>query len=108
MEIGPERLNCIADVEVNLWVVFLGKKPRIGWAERVATIFLFKGDIDLDAIKKAIDGINIRHDIIHRGEEIESESKIVEFKALLECIQSLIYEPHFKYPIFTTANKISK
>lgn len=88
--------------------VFIGKKPKINLAEQVATIFSIKKDIDLDIIKKAIDGIDIRNEIIHRGEEKVSENNADEFKALLKCIQSLIFEPHFKYPIFTTSNKISK
>lgn len=87
--------------------VFIGKKPKINLAEQVAAIFSIKMDIDLDVIKKAIDGIDIRNEIIHRGEKRISESMVDEFEALLKCIQSLIFEPHFKYPIFTTSNKIS-
>ncbi len=85
--------------------VFKGKKPKITLAEQVITIFSIKKDFELDLIEKALDGIVIRNEIIHRGEEKATENNINEFKALLKCVQSLIFEPHFKYPIFTTSNK---
>ncbi len=86
--------------------VFFGKKSKITLAEKVVIIFSIKKDLRLDLIEKAIDGIEIRHGIIHRGEEMAIESKIDEFLALSRCVQSLIFEPHYKYPKFTTSNSI--
>ena len=88
--------------------VFIGKKPKITLPEQVATIFSIKKDFELNLIEKALDGIEIRNDIIHRGEEKATESNIDEFLALSKCVQSLIFEPHYKYPTFTTSNTIEK
>lgn len=90
----------------NLENVFMRKKPKISLVEQVATVFTIKEDIELNIIEKALDGISLRNDIIHRGQERVTEENINEFLALSKCVQSLIFKPHFKYPIFTTSNSI--
>ena len=90
----------------NLENVFMRKKPKISLVEQVATVFTIKEDFELNIIEKALDGITLRNDIIHRGQERVTEENIDEFSALSKCVQSLIFKPHFKYPIFTTSNSI--
>jgi len=84
----------------------MGKKTKISLTEQVAAIFSIKKDFELGLIEKSLDGIAIRNNIIHRGEEKANESNSEEFLALAKCVQSLIFEPHFKYPIFSTSNRI--
>jgi len=94
------------NVYSNLENVFMRKKPKISLVEQVAAVFTIKEDFKLNIIEKALDGITLRNDIIHRGQERVNEENIDEFSALSKCVQSLIFKPHFKYPIFTTSNSL--